>query len=373
MRLAVMAVIVALSTSCKVMPKEQGGAKAVKTTSPPHKPPSIKDDSWDWVQLTSEEWLKGEIKWMRDYSLMFDSDELDDLKLTWRKIKVLKSPKSMSILRDEGGELVEGNGPLHIEGDKVVQGQGPEYTVFDRGDLISIVPGGKGTFSFWSGGLDFGMTLRTGNTDQVETTLGFNARRRSPKHRISFDYMGNFGKVNGEENVNNQRFTGSWDISTSRRWFVTPIALELYRDPFQNIALRATPVFGAGYHILLKGVDKKGADWDFSVLAGYRSTSFESGAADTDTTATAGISTDVEWDVNEKLELTFMYDIQVGLSDPQDTNQNLTFKLSYDAFSDFDLDFSIVWNFVGQPRPDADGVIPKKADTRFIFVIGWDF
>ena len=146
-----------------------------------------------------------------------------------------------------------------------------------------------------------------------------------------------------------------------------------YRDPFQNIALRTTPVAGLGYHLLLKGVDKKGADWNITGLVGYRATTLESGAEGTDTTGTVGFSTDLEWDVNEKLELTLEYLLSVSVSNAQDTNQNLTFKLSYDAFKDFDLDFSIVWNFVGDPQPDANDVTPEKSDTRFIFGIGWEF
>ena len=42
-------------------------------------PPPPMPDDFDWIQLTSGEWLKGEIIAMYDDSLEFDSKELDDL------------------------------------------------------------------------------------------------------------------------------------------------------------------------------------------------------------------------------------------------------------------------------------------------------
>ena len=35
------------------------------------------DETFDWIQLTSGEWLKGELKVLYNYKLEFDSDELD--------------------------------------------------------------------------------------------------------------------------------------------------------------------------------------------------------------------------------------------------------------------------------------------------------
>ena len=34
------------------------------------------DDKFDWVQLTSGEWLKGELKFLYDYQVEFDSEKL---------------------------------------------------------------------------------------------------------------------------------------------------------------------------------------------------------------------------------------------------------------------------------------------------------
>jgi hypothetical protein len=65
-----------------------------KTKSPPFRPPPPSKKNWDRVELTSEEWLKGEIHYMRDDMLEIDSDELDDLQFEWRKVKVLTARTS---------------------------------------------------------------------------------------------------------------------------------------------------------------------------------------------------------------------------------------------------------------------------------------
>ena len=53
---------------------------------------------------------------------------------------------------------------------------------------------------------------------------------------------------------------------------MTPLSIQLYRDPFQNIDLQATPATGVGFHILDQG-DLK---WDLEPTIGYRYTRFDS-------------------------------------------------------------------------------------------------
>ena len=49
-------------------------------------------DSFDWIQLKSGEWLKGRLKAMQERKLEFDSDELNDLTFDWKDIRQVRSP-----------------------------------------------------------------------------------------------------------------------------------------------------------------------------------------------------------------------------------------------------------------------------------------
>jgi len=362
-------VLLALLASCVHAPEYEIPDYVKKTKNPPFKPPEPSKKNWDWVQLTSDEWLKGEIKYLRNFQLEIDSDELDDLKFEWRKVKALKSPRLMDLLLENQSML---SGPVMVKDNQVVVKQGTEFAVFPREHLLTIVPGGKSGWSYWSGKFSLGATIRTGNTNQTDANISFKTRRRAPRSRFEFDYMGNFSQVGGVDTVDNHRLTSRYDIYIAKRWFATPAAIELYRDPFQNIRTRVTPLVGGGYYIFKKGIDKKPIDWDVGILGGYRWTRFDSGEEPSGT-ATIGFSTNIDWDITPKLEIDLSYDIQVGLPDTSDTNQNLTLKFSWDIWKDIDLDITFVWNFVGAPQADAQGNVPEKADTTLTFGFGWEF
>ncbi len=44
------------------------------------------DESHDWIRLTSGEWLRGDLNWMRDKDFEFDSDKLDIITKAWSKV-----------------------------------------------------------------------------------------------------------------------------------------------------------------------------------------------------------------------------------------------------------------------------------------------
>ena len=176
-----------------------------------------------------------------------------------------------------------------------------------------------------------------------------------------------------KQTINNHRFDGRWDRFVSRRYFLTPIALELFRDQFQNTDLRATPAVGFGYHVFDKHLDKKTYDWDVAPFVGYRFTKFISGDVDHDTTATAGFTTFFNWDITSKTELTLKYNVAIGLPDTTDTNQHAELIFSHDLWKDLDIDITFVWDRVGDPQADSDDVVPQTDDFRMSVGIGWDF
>ncbi|MFI4944587.1 MAG: DUF481 domain-containing protein, partial [Burkholderiales bacterium] len=47
--------------------------------------------------------------------------------------------------------------------------------------------------------------------------------------------------------------------------------------------------------------------------------------------------------------------------------------LKIELVGDLDLNFSWVWDRVQDPRPLADGSVPKKDDTRLVLGLGWSF
>lgn len=109
-------------------------------------PPS--PGEFDWIQLTSGEWLKGEIKRLYDDKLEFDSKELKLQEFDWEDVKQVRGPRFFS-LRFVGPITVVGT--LQVTENKVIVTAGDEQREFKRNQLVAIAPGGEKEIDYWSG------------------------------------------------------------------------------------------------------------------------------------------------------------------------------------------------------------------------------
>ena len=109
---------------------------------------------------------------------------------------------------------------------------------------------------------------------------------------------------------------------------------------------------------------------------GYRYTRFDSVAAgeeEDSETATLIVGTSYDRDLTADIELEASYNVQVGLEDTEDTNQDFSLLLSFEFIWDLDFDVTLVWKRVGQPEADADGFVPEEDDLRIDFGLSWSF
>jgi putative salt-induced outer membrane protein YdiY len=325
-------------------------------------------EEFDWILLTSGEWLKGEIKFLREDSFEFDSDELEGLTFDWEDIAEVHSPNVNSVLFE--GD-VTAKGKLVIK-DDVVRVIGDETQVFDRAKLLAIIPGEPTERNYWDGLLSLGMTARSGNTDSAESNIYFRARRQTLDTRFVGTYNGNYGELDNIENVNNHRVDAKYDVFLSRVFYMTPLSLQLYRDPFQNIDLQATPATGVGFHV----IDRGDMTWDLEPAIGYRYTKFESVEAGEDKRTTTGAfiaRTFYEMDITSKTDLTVDYSVSLGFSTPHNNIHHLMAKTTYELTDTLDIDLTFAWDRISDPTPDSDGVVPKKNDFRITMGIALEF
>ena len=110
-------------------------------------PPPPPPDDFDWIQLTSGEWLKGELKVLYEKKLEFDSDEWDLLEFDWEDVKQVRGHRIFSV-RFEGPVTVEGL--LQVTEDKVFVTVGEERQEFERNQLVAIAPGEPKEINNWS-------------------------------------------------------------------------------------------------------------------------------------------------------------------------------------------------------------------------------
>ena len=190
--------------------------------------PTVTD--FDWIQLVSGEWLKGEIKSMFKEKLEFDSDKLDLLTLDWEDVKYLET-------HIPGRAFIEGHGRvvgyLEINQSEVIVTSGDTVQVFDRSELVSFITGGEEELDFWSAKLTLGLNVRSGNTDQIDYTAKANIKRQTSFSRFIADYIGNISSTSDIETTNNHRITATTDRFKTRRFFLRPLFGDclLYTSP----------------------------------------------------------------------------------------------------------------------------------------------
>jgi putative salt-induced outer membrane protein YdiY len=325
-------------------------------------------DSFDWIQLKSGEWLKGRLKGMQDRKLEFDSEELDHLTFDWKDIRQVRSSRTIDVLSVAGQPV---SGPVAATPDQVVV-SGAEPQVIPREQLQSLTPGGSKEFNYWSGNLSIGLTLRAGNTKSVEYNAQAHLQRRTPETRLSLDYLGNISSVEGEESANNNRLNVEFDRWLSRRFYLVIPYTEYYRDPFQNLAHRVTLGVGVGYDL----IDRPTVEWNVTTGPAYQYAWFESVAPGEPTEKGAAALTfgsRFQWDISHRTELILEYRGLFTSQEVGETTHHTVSTLSLELTKRFDLDVSLVWDRISQPKTGADGVEPKPDDFRLVVGLGVDF
>lgn len=331
-------------------------------------PPPPMPDDFDWIQLTSGEWLKGKIIALYNEKLEFDSDELDLLSLDWSDVKEVRSAGTMQIgLLDKQ----VATGQLLVDGDDV-RVMGDQDQTFERSRVLTLTAGEPKEINYWSAKLALGANIRQGNSEQTEFSSKASFKRRTPKNRINFDYLGNFNRTEGVVATDNQRVTAGWNHYMSKHFFWTPAYGEFYRDPFQNIGSRWTLGAGLGYQIM----DTKKIDWEVNGGVSYQTTRFDDvveGESDSADTPALVIGTTYDHELSKAIDFAFDYRFLIVNEESGSYTHHLVTGLEFELTSLLDFDVTFVWDRIQDPRPDSDGVLPDQDDFRLTFGLGFDF
>lgn len=331
-------------------------------------PPPPMPDGFDWVQTTSLEWLKGEIIAMYDDELGFDSDEFDMQTIDWEDVREIRSAGTMQVGFENDVIAV---GKIFVD-EETVRIMGAEDRRFPRSDVLSITAGEPKEKNYWSIKASLGANFRRGNSEQVETTSKANLVRRTPKDRINMDFLGTFSRTDGNTSADSQRATAGWNRWVSKRFYWSPVYGEWYRDPFANIAQRWTLGMGLGYEI----VDTSKITWDVNGGLAYQATSFESveeGESESADTPSLVLGTVYDHELTGWMDYIFDYRFYIVNQESGTYTHHLVTGLEFELTRILDLDISFIWDRTQNPRPEADGVVPKKDDLRLVLFVGFDF
>jgi len=328
-------------------------------------------DKFDWVQTTSGEWLKGELKQMYSGSLEFDSDEFDLQSIDWDDVAQFRGHGLKSVRIDAPDDPLTFDGSVVVTKDKVFIETATGTEEFDRSRLISITPGAVKEFDKWSAKISLGLNFSSGNTDQTDMTTKANVKRQTADDRFVFDYLGNYSVVSDVQTVNNHRVNTFYDIFAKKSYFWRPVFAEYFRDPFQNLDYRATIGFGGGYHI----IDTPKTTWNVSGGPGYRVTEYVSVApGDSQNVDTPVLVIGTFYDTALTKTVDFNGSFNVGLVNEESGSytQHLIATFETELTKVLDFDVSFVWDRTQNPQIRADGTTPAQDDFKLLLTLGVD-
>jgi putative salt-induced outer membrane protein YdiY len=332
------------------------------------RPPGVGLGGSDWIQLKSGEWLKGRLRYVQERKVEFDSDELKDQSIDLKDVRQVY-PANPLFIKFHGRDQIYGK---VVVSNDVVEVVGPEQVSLPRDQLTGITPGGKREIDLWSGNLSIGLSLQSGNTRQGNLNTSAELVRRTPSTVGQLNYLGNFSEVEGVQNANDQRLSGSYDIRLNRHWFLRPAHFEYYRDPLANIAHQGTLGVGLGYYIF----DRDGLEWKVFGGPGYQRTKYETveaGQSDTASTPAAVLQTSFKADITRRLKFSETIGVALTSEDAGLYSHHAVSTLEFEIKRHLDLDVSFVWDYLQNPRTESSGELPEHSDLRLNLGIGVKF
>lgn len=331
-------------------------------------PPAPKiDPKYDWIELTSGEWLKGEIKYMYDDELVFDSDILDDLTIDWDDIRRIYSSRRMSVRLNNRSTVA---GQIQVA-DNRISIVGKDQSVAQN-QVVALVPDVEGELDNWTIKASVGADFQSGNTDEVSYNASADIARRTADDRLKLSYIGQYTQNDGNLTASNQRGTVSYDIFIDEQIFIRPAFAQLYHDKFQNISFQGVIGAGIGYQIY----DDKDLDWDVVIGPIYQYTNYDSvpvGRKNPVKTPGGLLITTVDYDITDDIEFNGTYQFIATRREAGLLGTHFVSKLSYDINDIFEVTLSFIWDRIQEPTPQADGTVPKQDDFQLILGLGVDY
>ncbi len=321
---------------------------------------------WDWLQLSSGEWLKGEFISLERDSLNFDSDILGDVTLDWDDIEAVYTQREMAVLFEGGTKM---KGTLQVTNNRVYIDGVPLNRSHHA--ILRIVVGAPREIDLWRGSVSAGLSLRSGNVEELDIDTSARFVRRTAQTTFRSSYIANYTETDNVESANDHRANASFDLRLSRRWYLQPLRAEYYRDKIQNIDTQWQIGFGANYY----AIETASTLWTIAAGPGYQRTLYFEVPPGRDRQTSSGtflVSTEYDQELTSTVDIYGAYRLTYADDDSGGITQHVTLALDVDLIGDLDLRVATYIDRIESPQANADGVRPDKTDSRLTVGLSYD-
>ncbi len=333
------------------------------------------DNFFDWIQLESDEWLKGDIIALYGFVLEFDSDKLGLIRIDWDDVKQLRSARQISLhleSRDASLRSSVETGKLVIDGQRVYLTSMGNTSLYQRNRIVSITEAADSELGLWSGKVSIGANIKAGNSKLIDVITSFSVFRRSAESIFNLNYSGNLSRVEGNETINNHRLRSYADWFQSTKLFWRVYNAEYYRDTFKNIDWQLS----LGTSFGNKLIRNSKTDWEITGGIGNLHSNYvsvEAGEAIDSDSPFIRMGTVFDKELTNWMDFFVDYSFQLLEEESGRYTHYFVTTLSTDVIGDLDLDVSLVWERVAKPRSDESGNVPEKDDYQLILSASYSF
>jgi len=357
--------------------------------------PPAKD--FDWMELQSGEWIKGEFKGMYSGDVEFDSDEFDVVTFELGDVKqiITKGDSVISLNRPmpsltalstrlHQGDTTENSDVENEVIGKILFKEGSFSIIMKDGstkslnetDIASIAGGEPKESNYWSASIFLGVDVLSGNTKQTTVTAKAHAQRRTALTRFLADYLNTYTKVADDtKTADNNRFSSSFDMYQTAHFYWRLASVEYLRDPFRNIAGKYTVAVGLGYDVIYTPK----TNWSVTMGPGYQHTRYSDyNSSDPDSLESADtglffLNTKFDTEITSDIDFIINYNAYFLNHDSGTYTHHAEIALETELINDFTIDLSLFWDRTKDPIAFADGSYPEQDDFKTMLAIGYSY
>lgn len=301
--------------------------------------------------------LQGTVSTFKNGNLIFSTSYAKEMKIPVDQIKTISTDTAVK-LKLTNNSILTGKLTTLEDGRVAIILEPVGETVPFEWSQIKII---NESPRKWSGGFSAGGTVQTGNVERTSISVGFDAKREWEYDRFTIRFLHNYAEDTGNITARNTFGALKFDHFFSDSFF-TGLSLELLKDEFKDVNLRAIIGLGLGYRIW--NDDVKTLEVEMGVT--YFSEDLRVGMDDQFASGRVGIT--YSYQVLENLVFKDYMLYYPSFEDPKEYRLRNEASLT----SQLGKGWAIKLTHIFDQNSDASPTVEDK-DQQFIFAIEYSF
>jgi putative salt-induced outer membrane protein YdiY len=212
----------------------------------------------------------------------------------------------------------------------------------------------------WSGSVNIGTTIQSGNTDRITTSVGAAASRETDEDRFSLRFLFNYAEEDEVRTARNTYGSIKYDRFFSPRAYGY-LAVEMLSDEFRDLDMRSQAGAGGGYIIIEE------ADLKFEGELGLAYVSENYDVASDESELSVRLAGNFSWSISGTLKFTDALVLFPSLEESEYTARNVA-TLSTALGAGWSLTFSNILEYDSDPPAGI-----AKTDRTWILGLQYSF